>query len=253
MHPQILQNIRQRLYYHGTDRASAAAIIAQGFRVLDKSCYRHLGKGLYVTSNPGTAMYFGQVVLQVELRSGLRLLDTDAPFDAAVIGWLKREFGREILEKAPRLVLPANKRLTLEEAVALFLYHSHKGHFWASLRGNPFADTAPVAYRLHREMRSLLSRYGFHGYGEADTFGGIVLFSPDSARAIDVVIDLPDAEYEADAYFDFNNGCSSEDGASPHRTVDDVHARLKELFPRQSARDWQGNVLAPQTTTELER
>lgn len=250
MHPQTTANLRSHLFYHGTSRKAAASIVAGGFRVLDRSMWRALGQGVYMTANAGTALYFGPVVLQVELRRGARILDASAPWDRRVVAFLQREFGREILAKPPRMVLPANKRLTLGETVALLRYHYGKGHFWNS---TDYWKNMIKTDALFREMRSLLLRHGFHGFGNPDDLNGIVVFAADCIRAVDVVIDLPEAEYDSEVYYRFEASGTDDDEGSPHRTVSEVEARLAELFPRQSARDRQGNVLAPQTTPELER
>lgn len=259
MHPQTLQNLRDRVFYHGTDRTAAAAIVAGGFRLRFYRGGGHLGLGIYVTANPGTALYFGPVVLEVRTTRHLRLLDITTPFDPGIIDSLTHDFGREILRKPPRMVLPRNKHLKREEIVALFTYHQQKGHYNRCHRGSRYPDTLPASLRLHREMRSLLIRAGFHGYGRADDDTGIVLFADDCIHAADVVVDVPEAESESESYYDFESfgwsgyeGSTADDEGSPHRTVSAVEARLAELFPRKSAIDWQGNVLAPKTETQLQ-
>jgi hypothetical protein len=52
--------------------------------------------------------------LEVTLRAGTRILDAKEP-DPAVLSYLQKEFGREILTQPPWKSLPRNKQLTLEE------------------------------------------------------------------------------------------------------------------------------------------
>lgn len=250
MHPQTTANLRSRLFYHGTSRDEAASIVAGGFRVLDRLMWRALGQGVYMTANAGTALFFGPVVLQVELRRGARLLDVSAPWDRRVVAFLEREFGREILAKPPRMVLPANKRLTLEETVALFRYHYGNKNFWSA---RDYWKRVGINNSLLREMRSLLLRHGFHGFGNADDLNGIVLFAEDCIRAADVVIDLPEAEYCSEAYLRFESSVGDDDEGSPHRSLSAVEARLAELFPCKSSGYRQAEGLALATTTALER
>jgi hypothetical protein len=247
MHPQILDNMSRHEFYHGTSHENAASIAREGFHVRyytdeeGDSCISSggaLGDGIYMTANPGTALYFGPVVFMVAVRPGLRILDVTTPADRAIISCLSREFGHEILTKPPRLVIPQNKHLTGPESVALFRHHYSAVNFSKKkAKYGVLSEPLPGSSRLHREMRTQLMRQGYHGFGDADEWNGIVLFAPDSIHAAGVAIELSPLQFDSERFLDFDSGGFS-DGASPYRTVASVKARLAELFPSGSESYW---------------
>jgi hypothetical protein len=128
------------------------------------------------------------------------LLATVAP-DAKTIAYLQREFGREILNCAPWKVIPKNKRLTSQELVALFRYHYR--HTWKKDYGTDAKWGArwPAERVRHSRLldnfRSLLVRYGLHGYGHPADDNGVVVFAGDRLVLQEVVGEIPAADYSA--------------------------------------------------------
>jgi hypothetical protein len=138
-----------------------------------------------------------------------------------------------------------NKRLTLPETVALFRHHYAEGNFWKrKAKFGSCVEPLPGSEKLHREMRALLMRHGFHGFGDADEWNGILVFAPDSIQVAGVAIELTERQVNSDRFLDFDSGCYSE-GASPHRTLEEVRARLAELFPPESEAYWRGQSPRP--------
>lgn len=213
-------------YYHGTSKFSARRILQQGFcwetPVLESFKYRHLAKqgitriklggmlgdGVYVTRNWKAALHFGPVLFRVELAPGSKILNLKIPPDTKIIDRLKREFGHEILRKHPIKVIPHNKRLTMDEAVQLARYHYHRIYQCTS----PFNKWEEYRARLF-EIRSLVTRYGIHGWGESTDLDGIVLFAADRVKPCEVVLCLPTREL-ADA-------CNNYERTDPpHHSLD---------------------------------
>ena len=182
---------RSPAYYHGTSMAAAERIADTGFRetFLHPDGERgrgggNLGHGVYVSASWRMAMWFGTALLRVSLRPGTRILDATVVPDPNVLRYLEREFGRRILRADPRIVIPENKRLTQRELTALFRHHYRRtwetsyppdpdwgGTSWPRKRAKHFELLAPY--------RSLLVRYGYHGYGNDRDDNGIVVFAGD--------------------------------------------------------------------------
>ncbi len=191
-------------FFHGTSRRSARKILQEGFRdwswtaknpklrhLLERGITRWIhtgqyGRGSYITRNWRSGLFFGPVLLRVEVQPGTRILRMDVPPKKKVIDSLRREFGREILTNAPWKVLPHNKHLTLTEAIELARYHeAHKVGFpW--LRTNGYRHEERMF-----DMRKILVRYGIQGWGEPGDTGGIVIFATDRIRVAEVVLSLP--------------------------------------------------------------
>jgi len=191
-------------FYHGTSKHSARKILRHGFSDRSWTAKSHkfrfmakqgidlffhggaLGHGVYCTANWKSALHFGPVLFRVEIQPGTRILDLDLPPDPRIIDRLKREFGHEILSRHPLKVMPRNKRLTLDEAIQLARYHqSGKAH---ARLGDGFWDFHQA--RL-LEIRSILIRYGIHGWGESTDLDGIAIFATDRVKPREVVLSLP--------------------------------------------------------------
>lgn len=193
--------------FHGTSRRNARRILKEGFRdwswtaetpLLKYKAERGIerwfhggfyGRGTYVTGNWRSALHFGPVLFRVELQPGTRIVRLDEPPDGRVLDSLRREFGREILTKSPWKVMPANKRLTLDEAVQLARHHSarREGALW----GGPREERHE---KLMFDLRNILVRYGIQAWGEPEDLGGIVVFASDRIRVREVVLSLPTAD-----------------------------------------------------------
>jgi len=208
MNSDVLDNLKKHIFFHGTSLEAAESIAQRGFRVWfeDDEIGRYatggnLGNGLYLTCNWRIALWFGPTLLCVAVRSGTRLLNTALPPDGKVVDYLQREFGREILRKPPRKVLPRNKKLKLSELINLFRYH-----YWHTWEKNYGTDRDgfsrwPRRRELHSSLldgfRSMLIRYDFHGYGNPEDDNGIVIFSEDRLVLKEMVAHIPSADYSS--------------------------------------------------------
>lgn len=190
MQPDILDNLHERVFYHGTDWNNVESIITGGFqdrtRFDDDCIFRHcgiLGYGVYVTCNVATAIsYSGGAVLRLRMRRGTRIVATVDRPDPALIASLKREFGAEVVRQPPSKVLPRNKHLKLHEAIALFSYHFLR---WRSLNRGDRREEQHL--RLMLAMQPTLRRYGLHGVGDPDTEIGIIVFGRDRVVPVGLV------------------------------------------------------------------
>ena len=205
MDTDSIVNLRNRVFFHGTRLEDVEAIARQGFREWFQEeefgrCARGgvLGRGIYVSCNWRTALWYGDALLCVGVRRGTRFLDASVPPDPKCIEYLQREYGREILKKPPWTVLPKNKRLTLAELTALVRYH----YAWTWMKdfGKDAAGWPKWPRKRWRHgdllpgLRSLLVRYGFHGFGNPDDEMGIVVFSGDRLVLSALVADVPRPE-----------------------------------------------------------
>ncbi len=147
------------------------------------------GRGTYVTCNWRSALFFGPVLFRVELQQGTRIVRIDLPPEGKTLDSLKREFGKEILTKSPWKVMPANKRLTLDEAIQLTRHHANR------FEGGPWGDPRAEKHeKLMFDMRNVLVRYGIQGWGEPNDIGGIVIFATDRIKLCEVALSLPTEE-----------------------------------------------------------
>lgn len=127
-------NLNNHIFYHGTSSTEdVIKICKEGFKSYwideDGKCDRdgNLGIGIYLTCNWKTAVWFGNILLRTSLRKGTRIIDTSQAPDKAVVAYLKKEFGNDIIKSHNiRKVLPKNKQLKLHELVALTRYHYNK-------------------------------------------------------------------------------------------------------------------------------
>jgi len=211
MDSDVLQNLGQHVFYHGTSLEAAEAIAREGFRVwfIDDEfdyCARggNLGNGIYITCDWRMALWFGPVLLRVKVQLGTRLLNAALPPDMACIDSLRREFGREILVKSPWKVLPKNKKLKLREVIALLRYHYL--HTWEEYyrKDQESSWNCPKRPDVHgprlADFRSVLIRYGFDGYGSPADDNGIVVFAADRLALSELIAEVPAAEWIASCF-----------------------------------------------------
>ncbi len=198
------------VFYHGTVLEAARRIMREGFRVHWRigaaagglaypSSGGCLGTGIYITCNWRMAPVFGNVLLQVTLKPGTRILDASKEPDPAALSYLQREFGREILTQPPWKSLPRNKQLTQEELIALLRYHYQRAWMFPARddRRERFRDWPSKRgkhSKLVERFRSMLLRYGFHGYGHPKDDHGIVIVADDRAVAKDLIAVVPWAQ-----------------------------------------------------------
>ncbi len=192
------------VFYHGTSKHSARNILRHGFRDWSwtknsprlghlRRCgqdrYKHggaLGHGTYITRNWKAGLHFGPVLFRVELQPGTRILDLDIPPDPKTLNRLKRKFSHEILTRDPLEILPRNKRLTLEEAICLARHH------FDVLQSTPIFSDAFTLYRARlMALRTVLIRYGIHGWGESTDLFGIAIFEASRLKPREIVVSLP--------------------------------------------------------------
>lgn len=186
-----------QIYYHGTTVEAAERILNEGFRVWfhypEDACYLpvggNLGLGVYVSDDWRVALWFGNVLLEVETTPGTRILDVSAPEDKKVLASLRRKFGNEILRKPHWKVLPANKSLSGSELVSLVRYHYHG--CWDRLK----YSMGSTSYENHdvqlQHLTKLLRRHGYHGFGHPQDEMGFVLFDPTRLKVKCVVAHIP--------------------------------------------------------------
>jgi hypothetical protein len=202
MNSGLLDNFDKHVFYHGTTLDAAESIARQGFRVWfqDDGAERYasggnLGTGLYITCNWRIALWFGSALLRVDIRPGTRLLNSALHPDGKIVNYLQREFGREVLKKAPWKTIPKNKKLTLREFIALFRYHYR--HAWEKEYGKDREGFPRWPMKRERNLRllnnfkNLLVRYGFDGYGNPSDENGIVIFAEDRLLLREVVAEIP--------------------------------------------------------------
>lgn len=201
MTEEVLANLKNRVFYHGTSLAAAERIAEEGFQAwrydedlgVQLEYGGNLGIGIYVSCDWRIALWFGSTLLRATAKPGTRILDAALPPDRKVLRHLEREFGRKVLTETPWKALPKNKRLMLNELVALFRYHYQKT--WETKYGVDGWSWPRVRERHERllnRFRSILIRNGFHGYGDPRDENGVVIFSGDRLELVDVIADLPE-------------------------------------------------------------
>lgn len=213
MNHDLLENLRNHTFYHGTSLEAAESIAQSGFQVWFEDeeighCARsgNHGNGIYLTCNWRTALWFGPTLLRVEIRSGTRLLNAALPTDDRVISYLRKEFGFEILKKPPRKVLPKNKRLKTSEMKNLVRYHYWRTWEKTYGTGGDFISKWTTRRELHRKLihdfRSLIIRYGFHGFGNPVDHNGIVIFDDSRLYLKAIVTHVPSNVYSSWSFED---------------------------------------------------
>lgn len=195
----------ERFYYHGTSPDRARLIRREGFKLgplmlpgWDEPYYAgggNIGTGTYISADWRVALWYGRILIRIRLEPGTRLLEMPPEPDAKVLAYLKREFGSEILRcRRPDKVLPRNKRLTLDEHIAILGYHYREvgRYFWCdrhSLNTKRHKAKREHVLAMHA-LGADLRRFGIHGYGEPRDFNGIVVFEPSRLR-VDRRIAIP--------------------------------------------------------------
>ena len=207
LNDEISAAFEDRVFYHGTDLEATESIARHGFSVwfTDEDGDRypsggHLGNGIYITCNWRIALMFGVTLLRVGLKPGTRILDAAVPPDKKTLDYLQSEFGREILRKSPWKCVPANKKLRQREVICLLRYHYHATWIkkYGPDDGNALRDWSPrrVGHSKRLEdFKSILIRYGFHGYGSPGDDLGVVILDGDRVELLELVAFLPPDEY----------------------------------------------------------
>ena len=178
-----------KIYYHGTETRSAYPIMTQGFKLGEISKGRRLGRGLYITTRPQSAVFWSHfITIKCHMQPGTRILWIKEGYDPQIIRQLRREFGQEILELGPNFAaaIPHNKQLTKSELIALcnYFFATRTKKRWRSWRRSQkgkqvkYRDTWYHLSRLHEQAR--LHRYdalGDRTFQEWDS-DEILLFNP---------------------------------------------------------------------------
>lgn len=179
-------SVSSQRFFHGTSDVCTYGIVAEGFRAFPE-LRPYLGSGVYLTRSLEMARFYGDVILEVTLEPGTRIVDLTPPADRVVIDYLRREFGKEVLERPLRRVLPANKQLRQHELVELLRY---RWKLWDAALGRSNPRSRP-RYR-HRHAALLegiqaLRRYGIEAAGDPEGEMGLVVVVPSRVRAIAVL------------------------------------------------------------------
>lgn len=204
---EIELNLKKKIFFHGTQSKGDVIMISkEGFKSEYKDeegrWYRdgNLGVGIYITCNWKTALWFGNILLSVSLKTGTKIVDTGKAADTKTINYLKKEFSNDILTSHNiRKVLPLNKKLRLNELIELTRYHYCK--VWEKNWGKNkmgFSKWTTKRKRHNRCLEScvnLIKQYGFHGYGNPNDDNGIVIFSADRIVLNEVVAFIPEHDY----------------------------------------------------------
>jgi len=202
MQDEILKNFDKHIFYHGTSLVGAKKIFQKRFL----EGHGILGDGVYITSNWLIAIWAivswkrydliypetkGGVILRVNISKGTRILNSAIKPDRKCLQYLRKEFGKEILSKHPRKVIPENKRLTQREFINLFRYHYWEAYeknkcrfdkiphsFWYTLRKSAGTEKRENLHMdlLFNLMTSLKVQYQFDGFGNPEDDAGIVMF-----------------------------------------------------------------------------
>ena len=196
MHPDVIDNLHDNVFYHGTYWHDVEPLFTEGFqeRIVfdDGGIYRRwgsLGYGAYVTCDLATALFFRRsgVILRMRLAPGTRIVACGPRPDGRHIDSLKREFGTAIVRRPPWKVLPRNKHLTLHEAITLVRYHHER---WMSSVSRHEGRREHAHWQLMMHMKPILARYGIDGFGHPANDVGIVVFGHD--RVVPVGLVTPD-------------------------------------------------------------
>lgn len=167
-----------RIFYHGTQNATAYSIMREGFKVGEETMGRNLGAGLYLTARVGFAAVWGPTVIRCQLVRGTRVL-WHTPVDLRTIRYLKKEFGAGITQPTFDKLIPSNKQLTKSEVATLWSYLMDR-HYLDSRRSRrsqfpKLAHNFPFIYKH-------LKRHGYDGVGIMDKgWPEMFLFNPSNA------------------------------------------------------------------------
>jgi hypothetical protein len=142
------------------------------------------GRGIYVTSDLEIARNWARVercapvVIRCRIRSGLRVLWRELNPSPKTLDYLKREFGKEILDPARFYQsIPRNKQLTRKELV-------HLASHFRSLGWWPTNKSLAL-------LRGHLTRHGFDAFADATEEDWVfphemVVFNPAFVEPIEV-------------------------------------------------------------------
>ena len=211
----------EKIYYHGTETRRAYAIMTEGFKVGEMVHGRLLGSGLYIAQELDTARFWSHhIVIQCQLRPGTRILWLHEGYDKSVLAYLKREFGRELLEAGPQFykAIPKNKQLTKTELITLcnYIFKTRKEKIWqygftprkgkkAQYYGNSWHDLSRLREQVRRHGYDALGDRSFEDWDSDE----VLVFNParvrpisahrlyingDEAVTISAAIDLPELQ-----------------------------------------------------------
>lgn len=168
----------KRIFYHGTQFASAYSIMRQGFRIGAETMGRNLGAGFYLTARVEFAAVWGPIVIRCRLVPGTRIL-WESPVDVRTIRSLKKEFGAGITQPDFHKLIPANKQLTKSEVAQLWNYLIDR-HYLSSRRSRRYPF--PKLSRHFPFIYKNLKRHGYDGIGFTNKeWPEMFLFNPSKA------------------------------------------------------------------------
>lgn len=170
-------------YYHGTIGWKAIQILYEGFRL--KKQYSSWGifgtfkQGIYLTKSLETASCFTPgIIFKCRLSGGISLLRIDGKYDSKIIGYLKREFGKDILTNDISKSIPRNKHLTRKELINLLNYrYCNMGNF----KGKTWKWLAIVS-----SIRQQLRLHKYDAIGETDDHDGVAVFNPYFVKPLEI-------------------------------------------------------------------
>jgi hypothetical protein len=182
-----------KCYYHATNNKAFLKILDEGF--LNGS--GNLGRGVYITESFRIALFYGNILLRVELQPGIKILEMNIPPDNAILKYLRKEFGKDILETGSvQKIIPKNKKLKMSEVIALLRYHWTKTDklLWSDLSDRTHKTRKKRfkhAQAMHR-LGQYLTRFGFSGFGDPVGGNGILIFQAERVIKKELVAVLTD-------------------------------------------------------------
>ncbi len=159
-------------YYHGTDTQAAIQIRRSGFTIHREEWGKGLGYGVYLSTDPNFAAFFGEKILQCTLAPHTRLLWHDTPVPE-IIRRLVRKFTRKILKPDFYKAIPENKRLTCQEVAALWRHLVH--NYYETDNRKRYERFRKYLSRIHKEVK----KCGYDGVGiRDDMWSEVLIFDP---------------------------------------------------------------------------
>jgi hypothetical protein len=211
--PEITQP-RNEIYYHALNYSiDYYAIKREGFRTEtqdeDGRWFRdgNLGVGLYLTKNWKVTAIFGELLVDVEVQSGTKIIDASIKPKRRTLDYLIAEFGKEIVTSdSPLKVLPKNKKLKESELVELLRYQYCQAWEKDWGRSKEGYQKFPIKRIKHLDALnscvSLLKKYKYHGFGNPQDDNGIIVFSADRVRLNRVIGEFKDKSKRKNGEFD---------------------------------------------------
>ena len=168
-------------YYQRTWAVNAMQISCEGFR-LKKGVggwgrFGTFKQAIYLTKSPQVAGGFGNIMFKCKLRDGISILRIDEQFDAKVIDYLKREFGKQIVRGDLSQAIPRNKKLTRKELINLVNYR-----FWKTKGQSKDKDRLKWQGTIS-SLRQHLVLHKFDAVGETEDLDGVAVFNPSFVTA----------------------------------------------------------------------